>query len=330
MNDSKCIVGILGFSGEGGTFIDWSLHYLTGRTEHHQILINRNKLIIDDKLLLNRIVCTLCNNPLSTIGNAHEHRKTHPTLTTTPDVISEFEKLESGLHTFYTSPSRQDYHFLREEDKNVGALEIIDSNYNVLNETYKNIKFIRVILDKNSGLEYSERYITNFLRVPDSANKLTFLVSLKTMPDKRNYILDAVHKFCQGRVRNWSKKLFTEYDNQYILTFSDVFYNLEDKIKDIICWTGQRVDSDRLEKWQLIYAEWQRVNGVDFYRDIDLIVNNIISGSAFDLSNYNLSAGREAALIYKLKQRGIRINHTSIECMPLDTCDWHNLIIAGV
>ena len=90
------IVGILGPGGCGGTFLDWSLHYLAGNETN--ILLNYQK---DNRSVINiKSIEKIVSNPINGT-TAHRHLKTHPNSESLPTVIKLFSESPSGLHTFY-------------------------------------------------------------------------------------------------------------------------------------------------------------------------------------------------------------------------------------
>jgi hypothetical protein len=319
MTNQKTIVGILGSGGDGGTLIEWSLHYLSGQTEYCCIPVDR-KNVIDENLIGDKKIVTLKHDPLTRAGNAHGHLKTHPTITATPYVIEEFDKLDSGLFTFYTVSAKHDHYRLRPQDKSSG-LKTLQKKYNEFNETYKDVKFIRLLHDTTAALAYTERYIVNFLAKQDEAFAI-----LETHAEQRWYLLNIVYAMTISRTKKWSEFLFNEYPNQYMLHLTDVFYNLENKMPELLAFVNREIDTARLENWRCVYAEWQQLNGTGFYQNIDTIVDKIANGESFDLSMYTLNIAREAALIYKLNQQGIIVQHRDLEYMPLDTADWQSLL----
>ena len=326
MNTSKNIVGVLGFGGDGGTFIDWSMHYLTGQTQHYHIQVDRGTLNTNRSLVCNRKIIDLIDSPVTKLGNAHLHQKTHPTIASTPDVIKELSNVESALHTFYTVAGKHDNIRHRLANSKFNGLSLINSNYTTFVNDYKDVKFIRTMLDENSKLLFNERHIKNFLHKPNHANKSDLLTGSTPRPAQRIHILGHVYATNQYRINRSAELQIGNYENQYILNFSDISYRLDDKIKDLIGWIGLELNTERLEKWRHVYAEWQKSNGVHFYQEIDSIVEHIVNGHAFDLTDYDLNVSKETALIYKLAQRGFVVDYSSQQQMPLDTAKWNKLI----
>ena len=125
------MIGILGPGGCGGTFLDWTLHFLSG---------NKQSLVIDfdngqpgHRQFQTQ---TITSTPLTSI-NSHQHKKNHPNDFTVDECIQLLNQDQLHvLKTFYyvdsMSPNRT--------RTNHG--QIIEKNQNI-----KFIKFIRISIN---------------------------------------------------------------------------------------------------------------------------------------------------------------------------------------
>ena len=113
------IVGILGPGGCGGTFLDWSIQFLSGSTENLVVIPDRNNREIFQQTYIQSISA----NPLKG-ATAHGYKKTHPSDKLLPIVIDIFLTSKYLLNTFY-------YVDIAEQ-----------TNHNNIIKTYPTVKFI--------------------------------------------------------------------------------------------------------------------------------------------------------------------------------------------
>jgi hypothetical protein len=215
------IVGIIGPGGEGGTFLDWSLHYLIANTCTKMVIVDRLKNtvhgIIDNKI---------CDNPISISGNAHKHKKTHPTDSTIQQCVDLLKTVEgSKIYTMYIVPSDDSYNKLQSYKNFV--------NYSVTK--YIDLKFINTYYPDEPIEDLVQRIYT---KIPDKKESL-------------DTIRDRVKVAC-----NESNKVIVN-PNVYSLNIKDMFYSLDTEIYKILSWLNLTTTDERYESWLAVYKEWQ-------------------------------------------------------------------------
>lgn len=216
------IVGILGVGVDGGTFLDWSLHYLSGDTYmYHSPMLSADNptnwsfskvRIIDNPIIPSRKV-------------AHRHLKNHPrqhTIDMCIDKMLEIDDDEINLSSFYSV---------------IDGTNTEDAPYDTFiserTDKYPNIKFIALYAD-------NESYIHLYNRI------LIFLKSTKPtepLPPMSNYGIS----------------LLTDSPNRKMLNISDMYYNLDNVILSLMEWANLPVKTDRLSKWKSIYTQWKEM-----------------------------------------------------------------------
>jgi hypothetical protein len=215
------IVGIIGPGGEGGTFLDWSLHYLIGNNSAKMVLVDRIKNTVHGTIN-NKI----CDNPITTSGNAHKHKKTHPTDSTIQQCIDLLKTIDSSkIHTMYIVPS--------------------DDSYNKL-QSYKN--FVNYSVTKYTDLKFIYTYYPD-----DPIEDLIQRICTK-IPNKKESLDDI-----RSRVKmacDEPNKIIVN-PNVYSLSIKDMFYNLDTEIHKILSWLNLTTSNKRYENWLATYREWQ-------------------------------------------------------------------------
>jgi hypothetical protein len=218
MTDIVCIIGP---GGEGGTFLDWSLHYLIGNTYAKVVLMNRIKNTVhgtfDNKI---------CDNPLTVLGNAHKHKKTHPTNPIIQQCVNLLKTVDGNkIHTMYIVPSDDAYAQL---------------------QTYKN--FVDYTIAKYNDLKFI------YVHYPD--NPLEDLIQRihSKIPDKKEP-LDMIRARVEVNCNEPNKIIVNP--NLYSLNVKDMFYNLDTEIYKILSWLNLEIKDNKYDSWLAVYREWQ-------------------------------------------------------------------------
>lgn len=220
---SSKVIGIIGPGGEGGTFLDWTLHYLAGDTYIKYVLVDRP----NNKILSIRRHYVLFN-PITLEGTAHKHHKAHPTEPLIKECIELYNSIndpEIHIHSMYIVPSTESYangRSYREFSDQVVA-------------SYPDIKLIQF-------------HYPNVL-LEDLVNRIKF-----RMPNNTELISNIRHRVqteCEATDKT------TNSVNSYPLDIADMFYSLDTKIRNIFEWLNLNIDETRYSNWLAVYKEWQ-------------------------------------------------------------------------
>ena len=230
------IVGIIGPGGEGGTFLDWSLHYLTGDTHVKLVTVDRIKNSIHGSYNYR-----IPDNPLTIIGNAHKHKKTHPNESITQiqgcvDLLKTIDSADFKLHTLYIVPSSKAYNEFH---------------------TYQN--FVKHAIASLHGIKLIQTYHTIDI-VEDLTNRIhTKTSSIEEQRRTSNYTdrkIDDIRAMVTFSC-NDVNTIETDTD-VYSLSIKDMFYHLDTEIHKILSWLNLTVNNDRYDSWLAVYREWQQ------------------------------------------------------------------------
>lgn len=270
------IVGILGPGGCGGTFLDWSLQYLSGQESHWIIqCVPQNRSTI-----LKQGSFKISENPLSA-KNAHKHLKTHPNDQSIGDVINFF-KSQSGfdLNSFYYVDSMSAGRTQTNHNQIIAQNpEIKFINYNFTNN---DVDMIFCLQYEKMG-NHTDIIPTSFLELP--------------LWDQRELLSLYYPKLIQGQT---TVEKINPMTNVYQLNFGDMVENLDIEIKNIFQYLGLTIKEIRLESWKQIYIEWKRQNNLDFFKNLGTIIQCILNNSHHDFSQYSMSFAKEVVIASKL------------------------------
>ena len=299
----------------GGTFLTWSLHYLSGHKEYYCV---RENQWLD-----------LTSTPL-TDTNAHNFLPNQPT--SIPQFNTVLSKLDSvrtdKFHTIYFHNFREDqadykqiYQQVEQYAKktiyltldNIHALyqckyqgRVLTHKRN-LNELHKNFD------------EQHEEFVHTFFN--DSYKKWAELGLLNSVWDKREFIALNFRPFSNIKIE------VPKFDT-YTIEAVDLFTNFDLLIESLFEYLGLIIDQSRLEKWLIVYKQWKSLHydRLRFMWYFEPIVDNILSGKAMSLERFNLDIVREGAIQHALIYRhNLNLKTWQLEKF-IDTQQLHNLL----
>ena len=308
----------------GGTFLTWSLTWLTGEN---------NYLNVATKAMV-----PICDNPLTGI-NAHGFRPNQPI--TLHDVIETYEYLEQqpGVHFVY-------FHNLREEirqwpvdptiDPAAIALAFKKSNKvirlqsSTTHDLY-HIKWNGRILTTawnsvndryNSFDEQQQDFLNYFFK--DSLIMWNQTLGLDSVWDQREFMALNLRPFDQPRMAN---EPFKGRD-YYHLQCQDHWLTLDLVVQDLLHYIELPLDPDRWDHWKQIYEKWkllhhERMQFVWYFNDI---IDCILNGTFLDLRRFDLDLMREAVIQHVLLYKyNLNFKTYNLEKF-LDTLQLHQLL----
>lgn len=297
------IVGLLGPGGCGGTFLDWTLHYISCN--------NTNRVIICDhatnrSTILKEILQQVTTTPLKQ-STAHNHLKTHPNAQSLHEVVTRFRRQTAGLNTFYFVDCMQ-------PDQTA-------TDYNAIIDQYPDVKFIAYTFTPEDA---DAVFCLQYEKVSTIATSLadTLKLSGRAPAEQRELLSLYYPAEIRGQTSN---ELIADHPNSICLRWSDMLYNLPRVIHDIFKFLHLTVDSARYANWLTVYRSWQQRNNVDFYQDLNTITNNIVADIPMDLTKYNITFAKEVAIASRLLYNHNTALQTESAQTLTNTQDWHKI-----
>jgi hypothetical protein len=321
-------------SSVGGTFLDWSIHWLSGEDKFYNLDLGWIELI---------------NNPI-TSNNAHNHQRNH--VAGYVRTVSAVNKLKS-IHTnnslsIYTGCITVDHSI---EELEIPKDQIIDFSSEIkeyISENFKksweycNINHIPLIYLK---LNYPVIYN---LELRTLTKKDYEQSSYNTIDEARtdflNLFFNDADKWIESSIwekREWIALNIRPYDflrHDGNIDFSiphlyidaqELWFDGESVLQKIMDYLEIKIDTNRLESWVPVYQQWQKIqtNLLRFAWNIDYICDAIVNNHYYDISNYNLDLWHEAiiqhCLLYKYN---LNLKSWRLEKFPANTQDLHKLL----
>jgi len=280
------IVGILGSSGCGGTFLDWTINYLSGATAHWTMYCDLNRrepnpaFHASHQPWIDFARCTpVPDNPLLA-QTAHRHAKTHPTRLTLPRVLQAFAQHNPD-------PVQTFYYF-----DNLDADNPI-TQHNKIIAQYPQVKFIPYTYTSHS---VDIIFCMQLEKLPAMID--LYAEGLDTDPWTRRELLSLSYpSMIAGQT---TAETILPHANSHSLNFDDFFYRLPDCMPQLFEYLGLTIDPVRWPGWLAVYQQYQKNNNTDFFQNLDYIVECIVKNNKIDLSIYNMTFAKQVVLASKL------------------------------
>jgi len=302
------IVGILGPGGCGGTFLDWSIQYLSGQEENLVVRLDAERNNVKGTLTQN-----IVENPLMD-STAHAHQKTHPNGQSLSDIIEIFSADDHQLSTFYYV-----------EDMKPGQTH---TSHNNIVKTYPAVKFISynftlAHIDLIFWLQYEK---INW--VEQRYNQIGSLTGNQTPGEIREIISLFYPKCVKGQTLN---EQLVDSENLYLINFDDVWARLDTVIFDIFDFLELTIDKTRYLHWVDMYRAWLEKNKTDFFDDLPTILDCIVTGKSLDLGHYNMTFAKEVVLASKLLYNyNLALKFGEADDLRTNTLQWHSILEENV
>lgn len=312
------IVGSLGSSGCGGTFFDWTLHYLAGDSEHWTMHCDLNKRDPNPEFLTAEDPWTkfasrnaVPDNPVLR-NTAHGHSKTHPTRHTLPIVLREFNK-----HN--TDPLQTFYYFDNLEPNQIQTI------HNYIIKKYPDIKFIPFTFDSHARDIVFCMQLEKLPMILDFySDILADQISDQDPWTRREILSLAYPKLLHGQT---TAETIYSYPNSQSIQFTDFFYRLPEHIGAIFDFLGLTIDQSRWAHWLEVYQQYQENNSINFFKDLDKIVQAIVNNEAMDLAEYNITFAKEIVIAKELLYNyNYALKAYGLERIDTNTQAWHSIL----
>jgi len=314
---------VTSYQGLGCTFLDWSIHYLSGQTQFHNINLGELELVHD---------------PLTNLGNAHRHKKNHPNgLEETRKVIEWTRSVEHGLVSFYPAPCNF------EEDDTVSFSSLLDKQMRdyagIWQEcSRENIPVVFVsiksdplyvleprsldqsFLNKQKSLSLEEqKHVLIQYFFGDKIN------SSNTVWDQREQLALSIRPLNYLSVE---KYLDLSTAHLYI-DARELWHDGEALLRKILKYLDLNLYTTRLDHWKKIYYNWQQSQTkiLKFSWNLDHICKSIVVDDYYDLTEYNLDLWKEAVIQHVILYKyGLNFKGWHLEKFPNNTKELHKLL----
>jgi hypothetical protein len=323
------IINVVTDPAVGGTFLTWSLHYLSGHKTYYHA---RQEKFLD-----------LTDNPLTTI-NAHNFK------TNQVEVEEDFESIFTALkntdtdtfhtlylHNFKTTPFTTTSKCLlttnaisQLQDTNDKIIVLYTSNKNNLYFSKFNSRTLHRKLNAFEKYESFEEQHSDFINTFFSASKKVWEnMGMTNIWDHREFLALNLRpfEFCSVLPNVDLTK------SHYKLDTFELYNHFDKTIIDLFDFLKLTLDKTRWDHWLSIYKTWQNIqtDRILFVEYFDCIIESIINNYYLDLKRFNLDIINEAVIQHELIYKyGLTIKGYGLEKFPDNTQDLHKLLQSNI
>ena len=321
----------------GCTFLDWSIHFLSGQTDFFNIQTGWQQL---------------SKNPLKKI-NAHGHQKNTVSGPTQTEIAISKLQNHSGLSSFYLIAPPVDIitseldinpeTMTQEQQQSIQDHYKTSYNQSLVKSSKLEAKIIFVSLDKNlfayaNAIRTLERIpfkncsANSELDITNAIDQLCYRDSSKIWKDLNlNNIWDLRERMALRKNLFEYNPMKVELDfDHFWVDSQNLWYNGERQIPKILSWLELPLNQTRYEEWKPIYRKWQeiQIDALQFQYDhkhiVDCIINNW--SYAIDLT-FEQEAFVQHCLIY---QHNLNLKTWQLEKFPNNTHELHKLLETNI
>ena len=312
----------------GCTFLDWSIHYLSGKTKFFNTDDGWSELTTDP----------------AKASNAHGHRRNHPSsLENTLKCIDVLKK-ETDLVSFYPYPIRANlfcdkfgynYNELRSEVADL-YIKYIKQDFNNILQTCADmhIPFVLVTIadddiflfkPRNTGKWTSTEPAGSLKEIIEHELDYYFQDSLKeqhTIWDKRETLALCIRPYSQIGYVN------TSHPHLH-LDAKDIMFGGLPVFKKVLDYLNLPLDESRVDHWYNVYNNWSSKihKNMSFCWNIKSICDSIVNDHYYDLTIHDLDLYDEAIIQHTLIFKyGLTIKNLGLEKFPNNTRELHKLL----
>jgi len=325
------IVYLTGDASCGLTFLDWSLYYFLGAEKFYHPISATWEIVVDNPL---------CKQ------NAHKHKKIHPgSLKQLKYCIDEINlHAKDYFHSMYIYPriteSGFDITTFLNDDTHDEANFWEQQGTRLINETV--LGFNDFLVQNNFKLLVLRANKEDILYNTFNGGRPHNLTADYMLMKLHNKFFSKNSKIWGDQVKIWDQRenlalSFRPFNhicheinvtstNHYEITIGNMLDNLDKEIYNILDFFNITPVGD-YTVWKSLYRQWQQIHDIKFYRSWEEIINNIIQGVDFDLTNYHMDFVKDVFIQHILiYQYNLNIKGYGLEELPKNTKLIHALL----
>jgi len=316
----------------GGTFLDWSIHFLTGQKQYFSS--EQNQFI------------PLTKNPVNHgQQNAHGHLKNHPAGADKTKTYLDTYNSSGELYSLYACPIHKGK-IIKKYKIDPVKENFIEINQRLLDDTKK---MFSVMADHGSATVHlaGESFVPlYFLNIRNHSNFIFKSGTPSSINELKNdfdsvFFSDSTKKWESARLTNtWDIReknalnfrpldpIYEHYltDPHLRIDCREFWHNGISVINKVMDYLKLNISPDKFEQWKYVYYQWQTIHtrSMEFVYNYDHIVSAIVNNwdYAIDLT-FDQEVVIQHFLIYK---HGLNLKTWQLEKFPNNTKQLHDLL----
>jgi hypothetical protein len=284
------MISILTDPAVGGTFLTWTIHYLSGHKQYYHYELGW---------------CNLPDNPLTEL-NSHGFNPNQIHDLNLGLLISKLLNVDSEyqivyFHNVHPSDSVINKLVMENLGEHVILLTVPKSHHHYQTKftgrsLIKKVGSLGALGEENISWEEQHQDFLNYFF--SEAQQKWNLSDTKEVWVHREFLALNFRPYELVKIT----ELFDNHQPHLYLDARDVWTSLDFVINDIFCYIDRRIDQSRWDSWVKIYHQWRtkHYDRIRFGWYFDEILNKILSGQDMSLERFNLDIVREAAIQHVL------------------------------
>lgn len=307
------LVSVITAEEVGSTFLDWTLHFLSGNKKYWNFKESKWSDLVEDPLIYG----TAHNHKLNHINGLGEHLDF---LKTNFKIYDSSKELYSARINYRPSMGTLKSFIFSEDD------EKLFFHKKILVYSKKKREYVHFLSRKeiaDNKISFEDRLKRNILLkekiIKYFPNEQNLKKKINNNGDMRQFLCLAVIpnilKTDYGVLMNFLIKT----KNLLSIDFGDMIIDPAETVKKIFQFLQLPLEEKRLVHWRKIHNAWKKTLLPVFFFDLDLdkICHHIINGIPLDLEQYNLDLFQEAQIVDRLRKvHKIKLRVGSLDFFP--------------
>jgi hypothetical protein len=292
------LIGILTDPAVGGTFLNWSLHYIAGHDQYY---------------------CAKVSEWLAVPADPVQGKNAHGFIANQASTKESFDRTYSKL----CKETTDKFHTVYFHNFNL-TLESLDPSAQQCVEKLHGDQL--VVLSVSPAYRNHKLYFSTFEN--RSYTQQSWMDPTIYLSDAQEILDDHVRFFFSESFDRWQKAGLTNRWDQreflalacrpntvltivpnvdlsrehYRLAATELWHTFEKTMPHLFDYLNIKIDTDRLEKWTRIYYRWRQIHyqRMLFVWYFDEIIDYIVNGYPMDLTRFDLDLVQEAVIQHEL------------------------------
>lgn len=278
------LVGVITDVARGGTFLSWSLHFLSGVESYYSYMADEMKTVTD--------------NPL-TSRNAHNFRTNH--IDNVDNVKLFFEKNPTDkFNTIYmhqlVENTEQAIKLISNQVTKI--ILVTNKKEHWLYEVSYSPRNPNPITSNGAAATNDHEWFNDFLATYFKNSITTYGLSQSSPKWELREFLSLTLTWTDTYNKPSILTYVDKSIDHYPIDFFDLITNLDLKLEELFDYLQIPLKYELIPAWKEVYTEWKKIHKTryEFVMYFDMIIDYIISGRNMDLLRFNFDLMQEALI----------------------------------
>jgi hypothetical protein len=289
-------ISVLTDPGVGGTFVSWSLYFLSGQDHYWYYRTNSQQLLPHD--------------PLSAV-NSHQFMANQFNNSKDLELFKQVSSsnkpgpIVSYMHpwgpAYSVEQTKQALNYLAQHADRCVTVTVPQDHYFYHCKYQGRVLCSKLTQPTEVSLSWQEQHADFVSYFFADAQAQWQQMGLTQIWDQREFLALNLRPY-HDRVQ---LSTLLQQSNAYHMDARDVWFMLDSAVVDLMNWLGLPLVASRLQHWQLVYQTWRKYhhNRVRFFWYFDSIIEAILNNHSMSLDRFDLDLVQESVIQHELIYR---------------------------